>query len=126
MTKKEFFDTIINGEDYPEEIKEKALELKASLVKATDGRKSKEAQKRAEVNEPLKAKVLEILREKGGTMVASAVGEAIGENTQKASALLRMLATDGLVEVVDVKVKGGRKVKGYKPIDEDTEEVAED
>lgn len=106
MTKREMYEAIVNG-NVTEEVVTMA---KNELVKM-DNRNAKRREtpsKTAKENAPLKEKILEILTEV--PMTAKEVGEKMDLSTAKASALLGQI--EGL-NVTEVKVKGGRKVKGY-------------
>ena len=105
MTKREMFTEIANG-NITEEIKEMAL-AEIEKMDARNAKRSATPSKTAVANEPIKARIAEILSEE--PMTAKAIGEAVGITTAKASALLRQI--DG-VTVTEVKVKG-RKVNGY-------------
>lgn len=106
MTRREMFEAIVNGN-----ITDEVVTMAKNEIVKMDERNTKRrntASKRAKENEPIKAQILEVLTDT--PMVASAVADAVGITTQKASALLRQI--DGLT-VTEVKVKGKGKVKGY-------------
>lgn len=106
MTKREMFEMIVNG-NVNEEVVEMA---KNELVKMDErnARRKNSPSKKSIENEPIKAKILEILTDE--PMTASEVAEKVEISVQKASALLRQI--DGL-NVTEVKIKGKGKVKGY-------------
>ena len=106
MTRREMFEAIVNG-NITDEVVNMALHEIEKMDERNARRKNKPT-KNALANEPIKAQILEVLTDT--PMVASAVAEAVGITTQKASALLRQI--DGLA-VTEVKVKGKGKVKGY-------------
>lgn len=106
MTRREMFEAIVNG-NITDEVVNMALHEIDKMDERNARRKNKPT-KNALANEPIKAQILEVLTDT--PMVASAVAEAVGITTQKASALLRQI--DGLT-VTEVKVKGRGKVKGY-------------
>ena len=106
MTRREMFEAIVNG-NITDEVVNMALHEIEKMDERNARRKNKPT-KNALANEPIKAQILEVLTDT--PMVASAVAEAVGITTQKASALLRQI--DGLT-VTEVKVKGKSKVKGY-------------
>lgn len=106
MTKREMFEMIVNG-NVNEEVVEMA---KNELVKMDErnARRKNSPSKKSIENEPIKAKILEVLTDE--PMTASEVAEKVEISVQKASALLRQI--DGL-NVTEVKIKGKGKVKGY-------------
>lgn len=106
MTKREMFEMIVNGN-----VNEEVIEMaKNELVKMDErnARRKNSPSKKSIENEPIKAKILEILTDE--PMTASEVAEKVEISVQKASALLRQI--DGL-NVTEVKIKGKGKVKGY-------------
>jgi len=107
MTKREMYEVIANGN-----INDEVIEMaKNELVKMDERnakRRKSTSKKKSIENEPIKAKILEILTDE--PMTASEVAEKVEISVQKASALLRQI--DGL-NVTEVKIKGKGKVKGY-------------
>ena len=106
MTKREMFEAIINGN-----ISEEVIEMAKSEIVKMDERNVKRKNspsKTAIANEPIKAKIVEVLTDTPQS--ASEIAEKVEISTQKASALLRQI--DGL-NVSEIKVKGKGKVKGY-------------
>ena len=106
MTNREFYNAIISNAITEEVI----AHAQNSLVKL-DERNAKRANtpsKTAIANEPIKAKIVEVLTNEPQT--ASEIASKVEISTQKASALLRQI--EGLT-VTEVKVKGKGKVKGY-------------
>ena len=106
MTKREMFEAIING-NINEEIVEMAKNEIVKMDEKNAKRKSTPS-KVALANEPIKAKIKEVLTNEPQS--ASEVAEKVEISVQKASALLRQI--DGLA-VSEIKVKGKGKVKGY-------------
>ena len=106
MTNREFYTAIVNG-TINEEVISHASDAIAKLDERNAKRASKPSKKSLE-NEPIKAKILEVLSTE--PKVASEVAELVGISTQKASALLRQI--EGL-EVSEVKVPKKGKMKGY-------------
>lgn len=106
MTKREMYEAIVNG-NVTDEVVEMA---KNEIVKMDErnARRKNQPSKKALENEPIKAKIVEILSDE--PMTASDVAEKVEISVQKASALLRQI--DGL-NVTEIKVKGKGKVKGY-------------
>jgi hypothetical protein len=119
MTAREFYENITNGIVTEVEV-EFAKEAIAKLDKRNADRKAKSSEKKANEDEPIKAEVLAKL-EPDTIYTASEVadfGIVVGDkplNTSKATVILKALVADGaIVETDPVKIKGGRKVKGYK------------
>lgn len=109
MTKREFYATIVEGAVITAEQADYALDL----IEKLDDRNSKRATnvkaKNEEVNAPLRAKISEILAD-GEVKTASELAKLCDCTTQKVSGVIK--AMDNLT-VTEVKLKGGRKVKGY-------------
>lgn len=125
MTNREFFEKVTKGGEITEDMKTHATEAIAKLDKRNADRKEKPS-KTALANEPIKASILEYLVGKS-EVVASAIGEALGISTSKASALCGQLVADNKVVASEVKIKGKGKVKGYTlAVAEDAEEVADE
>lgn len=107
MTYAVAIDNAINGKIDAETI-ERLEALKAQLAKR-NGSGKKGLTKAQKKNVGLKNQILEILDADGAT--ATEVGNAIGETCQRASALLKQLAEEGLIE----RVKDGRKTI-FRPV----------
>ena len=107
MTYAVAIDNAINGKIDAETI-ERLEALKAQLAKR-NGSGKKGLTKAQKENVGLKNQILEILDADGAT--ATEVGNAIGETCQRASALLKQLADEGLIE----RVKEGRKTI-FRPV----------
>lgn len=92
---------------------------------ANANRQSKPSKKEQE-NLPIKNGIFALLCERG-SMVASAIGEAMNISTSKASALCRQMVDDGQLSVAEVKSskKGGGKVKQYTAIEVEDEDEGE-
>lgn len=105
MTNREMFTAIVNGE-ITEEVIAKAHEEIAKLDARNAARKDKPSKKALE-NEPIKARISEVLTDEPKT--ASDIASELELSVQKVSALLRQMD----VTVVDVKVKGKGTQKGY-------------
>ena len=106
MTKREMFEAIINGN-----INEEIVEMAKNEIVKMDEKNAKRKNTPSKValaNEPIKAKIKEVLTSEPQS--ASEVAEKVEISVQKASALLRQI--DGLA-VSEIKVKGKGKVKGY-------------
>lgn len=110
MTNRDFLKAVLSVEGLPEEVTAHANELLTKMDERNAKRSSKPS-KTAIANEPIKAAIVEVLTDKPQT--ASAIGVAVEQTTQKASALLVQLVKDGKAVAVDMKVKGKGKVKGY-------------
>ena len=106
MTKREMFEAIVNG-NVTEEVVEMAKNEIIKMDERNAKRKSSPSKKSVE-NEPIKAKISEVLT--NTPQSASEIAEKVEISTQKASALLRQI--EGLT-VTEIKVKGKGKVKGY-------------
>ena len=107
MTYAVAIDNAINGKIDAETI-ERLEALKAQLAKR-NGSGKKSLTKAQKENVGLKNQIVEVLSVDG--MTATEVGNAIGETCQRASALLKQLADEGLVE----RVKDGRKTI-FRPV----------
>lgn len=105
MTNREMLTAIVNGE-LTEEVIAKATEEIAKLDARNAARKDKPSKKALE-NEPIKARISEVLTDEPKT--ASDIASELELSVQKVSALLRQMD----VTVVDVKVKGKGTQKGY-------------
>ena len=115
MTNREFYNAAIKvfGADKANKaLVDFAVEAIAKLDKKNFQRSSKPS-KTAIANEPIKARILDVLRESKTPLTAATIGATIEQSTSKASALCVQLAKDGKVDVCAVKVKGKGKVNGY-------------
>ena len=114
MTKREMFTYIVNGGEITEEVKNWFVEEIEKLDAANEKARERAEKKRAE-NKPYIDAALEYLEGKEELVTASELKEnvEIFESVQKASATLRSLERDEIVESEEVKTKKG-KVKGYK------------
>ena len=120
MTKREIMNAIIAGE-----INETVIAWAESQLEKMDlqnkARKEK-VSKTAQLNIPLVNRIVdEILGEEPVT--ATEVSTYMGIKPQKASALLRQAVKQGQACVIDVKIKGKGKQKGYTlAVEQDTQE----
>lgn len=114
MTKREMFTYIVNGGEVTEEVKTWFEEEIGKLDEANEKARERANKKKAE-NKPFIDAALEYLDGKEELVTASELKEnvEIFESVQKASAILRGLEKDEIVESEEVKTKKG-KVKGYK------------
>lgn len=109
MTNREFYTAILTA-NVAEDLKDFAKEEIAKLDKKNEKRRNT-PNKTQVANEPLKARILELLG--NGKKVASEIATALEVSTQKASSLCLQLVKEGAVVSSDVKVKGKGSVKGY-------------
>lgn len=114
LTKREMFTYIVNGGEITEDVKTWFTEELVKLDKENEKARERAAKKKAE-NQPFIDAALEYLEGKEEPVTASELKEnvEIFESVQKASATLRGLEKDQIVESEEVKTKKG-KVKGYK------------
>ena len=115
MTKRDFLKMIVNGEMNEETMAFAAAEL-VKMDEALEKRKGVTSKKEKE-NAPLRDQIFsEVLTNEW--MTASAVAEAMGFSTQKASSLLRQLVKEGGVEVSEIKVPKKGAQKAYRKLAE--------
>ena len=114
MTKREMYTYIFEGGEITEEVKAWFEAEIEKLDKENEKARERAAKKKAE-NQPFIDAVLEYLEGKEELVTASEVVEnvEIFESVQKASATLRGLEKDNVLESEEVKTKKG-KVKGYR------------
>ena len=106
MTKREMYEVIANGI-----VNDEVIEMAKNELVKMDERNAKRRNspsKKSLENEPIKAKIMEVLSNEPKS--ASEIAEKVEISVQKASALLRQI--DGL-NVTEIKIKGKGKVKGY-------------
>ena len=109
MTNREFYTAIANG-TINEEIVAHATSAIEKMDAALANRKNKPNKKALE-NAPVIESILGVLTTE--PMTAAAVGEAVGISTQKASALLRQIVTNGDATSTEMKVPGKGTCKAY-------------
>lgn len=107
MTKREFYEAVMALENVDAELVLFAEHEIEKMNERNAKRKSTPSKKSVE-NEPIKAKIVEVLTETPQS--ASEIAEKVEISVQKCSALLRQI--EGL-NVTELKVKGKGKVKGY-------------
>lgn len=114
MTIREFMTAVIAVEGMPADLCQFA-ESEIAKLDARNAKRAEKPSKTALANEPIKVELFDLLEEMGGVHTASAVVEKLeGKySVQKVSSLLRQLASEGKLSVVEVKVKGKGKQKGY-------------
>lgn len=130
-TMRQFYKDILNIPGVPDKVADKARAELEKLDNANAKRKGTQS-KTAKENAPIKSAIVSLLTEKGA-MVASAIGEALGITTSKASALCRQLVDENLLTDSEVKIPKKGKVKQYavavtvaEDEDSDVEDLTED
>lgn len=109
MTMREYHTNITNG-IVNDEMKAYAAERIAKLDADLAKRNSKPS-KASIANEPVKAEIVAFITKRGEACLASAIGEACGVSTQKASVLCRQMVESGVLTSSEVKVpKVGKRV----------------
>lgn len=112
MTNREFYSAIANG-TITAEIQQFASDAIAKMDER-NAKRSSQPSKTALANEPIKEKILSFLSEEVGVAKTSPdIATAIGESTQKVSALCNQLAAEGKVEKSEGKVPKKGKMKFY-------------
>lgn len=121
MTRREVYNAVLNGNTSEKVLNWFRTELSKMDI-ANEKRKTQPSKKEQE-NQPIKDGIFALLCERG-SMVASAIGEAMNISTSKASALCRQMVEDGKLSVAEVKSakKGGGKVKQYTAIEDEVED----
>lgn len=115
MTNREAYNAVINGNITDEVVSHFTAELE-KLDKRNAQRSSKPSKTQLE-NEPIKARLLEILAVK--PMTASEIHEVDADlSTQKISSLCRQLVDAGKLAVEDVKIPKKGKQKQYSLVTE--------
>lgn len=109
MTNREFYTAIANG-TINEEIVAHATSAIEKMDAANEARKNKPSKKATE-NAPIIESILGVLTTE--PMTAATVAEAVGISTQKASALLRQIVTNGDAVASEVKVPNKGTCKAY-------------
>lgn len=112
MTKREFLMAVVEKVE-DAEIKLYAEQEIEKMNERNAKRKNSPSKKSVE-NEPIKAKIVEVLEGCEGLTIASEIAEKVEISTQKASALCRQLVESGVLASEETKIKGKGKVKGYK------------
>ena len=121
ITNREGFTAVING-NITEAVKEWAQENLDKLDARNDKRKNTMSKTQKE-NEGTMTEILKVLADDAA--VASEIGTILGISTQKASALCRLLVSEGKVEAKEIKVKNKGSVKQYSLVVNKTEETEE-
>lgn len=116
MTKKEFFVTVASTENtnITEEMRSFAEYMLEQMEREANNRKAKNAEKSAEKNAAFRQQILETMKaDASETFTTSEIAEALEVSVQKASAILRGMVSDGVLNVADIKVPKKGKQKGY-------------
>ena len=115
MTKREFFMTIASTETIivTDEMRAFAESMLEQMEHEASKRKAKTAEKSAEKNAAFRQQILEIMKAESETFTTSEIAEALEVSVQKASAILRGMVSDEILNVADVKVPKKGKQKGY-------------
>lgn len=111
MTQREFFEKVIAAN-----VDEEMTAYAEGAIRKLDDRNAKRKStptKSQKANEGFKAQITEFLTGKEEYTLCSEIAEHFEVNTQKASGVLGLMVKDHVVEVADVKVKGGKR-KGYR------------
>lgn len=95
------------------DFEKKRVELLDTLNAKNEKRKNTPTKAQKE-NAPIKANIVEFVKNAGGVVLGTAIAEGLGLTKQKASALARQLAEDGIFVAENVKVKGKGEQKGYR------------
>lgn len=105
MTEKQFLEMVINGDLANEEtvlaLRAKATDMLEALEKATERARARRAVASAEKNSKEKMAVIDYLEEQTANSLAKEIAEAIEVSTQKASAVLRQMVAEGVVERIE-------------------------
>ena len=104
MTYREFLNAVIALND--EETTTYAV-AEVEKLNARNAKRAERPSKKAIENEPIKAKIAEVLTDEPKT--ASVIAEEVGISVNKATALLRQMT----VKVCDVKIKGKGTRRAY-------------
>ena len=109
MTNREFFEKVITLCEGEEEV---VAHAQASINKLNEKnlKRAEKPSKTSLENEPIKAKILEYLEEKGQT-VGAVIASDLGYSTNKIVALCLQLQNEGKVKKVEVKLpKVGKRM----------------
>ena len=102
MTNREFFEAVQKGTINADVQAHATAEI--DKMNARNEKRATTPSKTAVANEPLKAKIIEFLTEKGEPILTSVIGEAVEISTSKATALLKQLENDGKIIGEEAKV----------------------
>lgn len=110
FTNRDGFNAVING-NVDDEVKAWAMAELAKLDAKNDKRRNTKTKEQI-ANEGIMNDIVAYIKA-NGAQVASALANALGISTQKASALCKILVDGGELTVADKKVKGKGTVKEY-------------
>ena len=110
FTNRDGFNAVINGK-VDDEVKAWAMAELAKLDAKNDKRRNTKTKEQI-ANEGIMNDIVAYIKA-NGAQVASALANALGISTQKASALCKILVDGGELTVADKKVKGKGTVKCY-------------
>lgn len=111
--------TLVTAEDGTVSISAEVVALaKAEIVKidAKNAKRQAKPSKTQEQNAVIKSAIVDGMKP-NGVYLASDIAKAHDISTQKVSALMKQLSADGLVTIMDTKVKGKGTLKAYKLAD---------
>lgn len=111
MTNREFFNAVKDNK-----VNNEVMEFaSAALVKMDErlAKRNAKPSKTAVANEPIKAEIVAFITKRNELCIAPAVAEALSISVQKASALLRQLAENGVLTREEVKVPKKGKMLAY-------------
>ena len=123
MTNREFFTAIAAMENLNEELIQHAEAELEKLNKRNAARAAKPSKTQKE-NEPIKAEILNFLKENEGFHLASEISAVMELSVQKVSALCRQMTDQGILTSKEVKVPKRGTQKAYA-IADGSEEVTE-
>lgn len=112
MTKREFFTAIANSTSIDSELVEFATSTLEKMDASDIARKNKPSKRKIE-NAPLVETIMSELITEGKSVTASEIAESLGITTQKASAILRGLVSEGKLISGEIKVSGKPTCKCY-------------
>ena len=110
MTYREFLQSVIDA-DISVSISQYAMDEVSKLDARNDQRRNTLTAEQI-INNGIKKDIVSALAIRA--MTASELSKAVGQSVPKIAALTRRLIIDGIVEAVDIKVKGKGIVKQYK------------
>lgn len=128
MTITEVCNAIIAKEEISAEMVEWAEKEKARIANANQRKAEKNAEKKATIDEPIKRVIVDTITtnatETDKIFTVSSLydtadfgtdddGNSVEVSKSKINAMCKALVAEGVLNVCDVKVKGGRTVKGY-------------
>lgn len=119
MTMRKYHEAVLAIPGCPAEVAEKARTEIAKLD-ATNAKRTEKAAEKAKENDPLKARIFDLLLDKGA-MTSPDIASALTteENpitTSKASAMCRQMVDDGRLNAEEVKIPKKGKLKAYSVV----------